>query len=833
MDNKNPNKSNNWLSEQECNTKGFCYHELDESGNILTVNQHWQNFSGYNMDEVLGKFAGNYVSNATIQNIQRNFPILKDYGEVNSVYFSFIKQDGSSTDVLLFGRSEYDNDDRFVKTHCWFVPVSYLLKGKENLLEILNFIEESQDRTRDKFNHSKWLINTLDSLIFVTKGRVITQANKAALEFFNCQNLAELNQNVPDETLSNMLTMTCKSCHKKLLTGPPCFSIENPTTKKTHYFDCQASPIEHAEGEDILVLNDITEANRIRAELSNQKERSLQYLDVAKVMMVGLDPKGNINLINQAGAKLLGYSKSELLGKNWFELMLPKEERDQVYQYFLQLMADDTLFSEGFENYENHITTKNGERRLLSWKNALLKDEFGHTTGLLSSAEDVTEIRASQNELNFLAHHDTLTKLDNRQSMEIRLDQIIKQAKRNNSAFGICFIDLDNFKFVNDSYGHSTGDELLVAVAERITNTVRESDTVVRFGGDEFIIIVEDIENVEHFENVAKKLIRAFKQPVQFSEYKMPVTMSMGLSFYPQDADNIESLVQTADIAMYEAKRKGKNQYALYDPKMSSIALKRAKLQQEMVTGLQEKQFTLYYQPQVDQINQEVVGIEALVRWQHPHRGLVLPEEFIDVAETAGLIIPLGEQVLRQACEDIAFLHDNNHFNGYVSVNISGVQIEHKTFMGMVKEVLEDTQIDPKLLEMEITESVVMSAPDHWSALFKQLKSIGLKIAIDDFGTGYSSLSHLSKLPLDKIKIDKSFIHQLKDDEKARTVTQAIINLSNSMNMVSIAEGIETKEQQAFLAEQNCHIGQGYLFAKPMTRAELTSWLSTFDCKTA
>jgi len=817
--------SNTWWSKERCDAEGFCYHQLDLFGNILEVNQAWLDLAGAQKSEVIGRFAGEFVTSETFQNIERNFPILKDYGEVDNVYFQFISSCNTLTDVLLIGRSEYDESGQFVRTHCRFSPLEHFTSDSGKLLEFFQHLDHSNSKLRDEKNYLDWVLNSLPNLVLIIVDDKITRANKPLLDFYDAQTIAEFNHSLPKSFREQLLEVVSTNCKKCLLSGKPCFELINPRTQKVHLYDCNVHLIQNTENENVVILTDITQTVDVQNQLINEQFMSQQYLEVTKVMIVALDRHGLITMINPAGCDVLGYESEELIGQNWFDIVIDTDDTRPIKQYFHQLMSGDQEVS---QTYDNEVVTKSGEKRLLSWKNAILKDHRGNITGLISSAEDVTDFRASQKELNYLAHHDVLTGLDNRKSLEIKIDQVLKAAHRNHTLVAVCFIDLDNFKTINDNYGHDVGDELLISVADRLRHTIRENDILARFGGDEFVIVLEDIKHTHEVANIAQKLVEAFSQPLTFSHLSMTMTLSLGVSVYPSDGMDCNALFQSADTAMYEAKRKGKNQFALYNHEMSLANKHRAQLQQELIVAVAEEQFVIFYQPQLDDSAQKVVGVEALVRWQHPKKGLIPPDDFIGLAEEVGLIIQIGRYVLRQACLDIKQLHDEKVFDGYVSVNISGVQIDSEQFFGTVEDILQETQIQPTLLEVEITESVVMTKPDRWIALFKDLKSIGLKIAIDDFGTGYSSLSQLSKLPLDKLKIDKSFVKDLPHDDKARSVAQAIINLSHSMNMETLAEGIETHEQNQYLNEQNCKIGQGYLFAKPMPLAKLKTWLKDY-----
>ncbi len=812
-----------WWSKQACDEKGVCYHSVNQDGNILDVNQAWLNYLGLFREDVIGQHCGQFVTSDSLLSLQKNLSLLIKSVQVNSISLRFKTPSQRGGEVLLSSRSEHDAAGNFIRTHCWFAPLDFFLENNSQWGHFLDDIETLHYELRKERNCLNSVLNSVSSFILILQDQQIIRANQPLLDFLQCKSVTELSDQLPLLFKESLLSKVKACCQKSLLTVQPCFELLNPKTQIMHYFDCEVNQIALSDNERVVVLNDITLATTIRLELDYEKSLSQRYLNVVPIIIVALDVNANVTLVNHAGCAMLGYSQDELIGQNWFEMVIEAESVPTLKHVFLQIVLGHQPYP---ESYENEVICKDGSKRLLSWRNALLTDDSGHVVGTLSSAEDVTELRVVQKNNAFLAHHDALTGLDNRKSLEIHLEQAIKKSHRKHEKFAVCFIDLDNFKIINDSYGHKAGDGLLLSVTDRIKKTIRESDTLARFGGDEFVILLDEIGSEEDVVNTAQKLVDLFKTPMEFCGYSAMSSMSMGVSVYPDDGADSGQLLQLADVAMYDAKNRGKNQFSLYNQEMTVKAVRRASLQEELTAAVTEKQFLVHYQPQLAQQNQTVLGIEALVRWQHPEKGLIAPDNFICLSEEVGLIVPIGEFVLRQACQDIQILHAEEGFQGYVSVNISGVQIENNQFLSMVENVLFETKVDPNLIEMEITESVVMSNPEQWIELFKRLKLLGVKLAIDDFGTGYSSLSQLSQLPLDKLKIDKSFVKDLGHDHKARAVAEAIINLSKSMNMVSLAEGVETQAQNDFLTEKNCSIGQGFLFAKPMPLEVLKEWLA-------
>lgn len=427
--------------------------------------------------------------------------------------------------------------------------------------------------------------------------------------------------------------------------------------------------------------------------------------------------------------------------------------------------------------------------------------------------------------LNHMSYHDHLTNLPNRLQLNDRLNQALQQAKRNEQKVAVLFLDLDRFKNINDTLGHSNGDLLLQRVAKRLANCMRECDTVARLGGDEFIIVLPNIFDAMEAAKVAQRVLEAMGQPFTLDEHELVVTTSIGISMYPADGQNFETLVRNADNAMYRAKEQGRNKYQFYTRAMNVVALERLTLENNLRKALKQDELVCYYQPIIDLYSGEIIGMEALARWQHPERGMIFPDKFISLAEETGLIVPLGEWVLRTACLQTKAWQDAGLLPMYISVNISARQFRHAGLVDMVRTVLQETELDPQLLQLEITESVAVYNEDRVSAKLRSLRNLGIRIAIDDFGTGYSSLGSLKKFPFDSLKIDKSFIHNITVDPYDAAIAETIIALANNLHLNVIAEGVEDETQLAFLMEHGCSAMQGYLFCKPQPREEIEKTL--------
>ena len=461
-----------------------------------------------------------------------------------------------------------------------------------------------------------------------------------------------------------------------------------------------------------------------------------------------------------------------------------------------------------------------------------LWNDDGTLRGVIEFSRDLTahiqlqnELQINKKHLDHLAYYDPLTDLPNRILLTDRLSQAVIKASRNDQKLAILYIDLDNFKQINDSVGHAVGDEVLKIISVRLKESVREEDTVARLGGDEFTIILEEINTSNDAAIVAQNLIQLFQNPCHVNFDKYILTCSIGISIYPQDADNSVDLLRNADAAMFQAKERGRNTFQFYTQDMTVQAHERVLLENQLRHALAQEEFVVYYQPQFSCAANKIIGMEALVRWEHPDRGLVMPMEFIPLAEVSGLIIPLGEWVLQTACRQMSIWRNAGLEPGRVAVNLSGKQLQKKELLQTVLSILVETACHPEWLELEVTEGFIMDHPEESINTLKAIKALGIELAIDDFGTGYSSLAYLKRLPINRLKIDQSFVRDIPEDLDDMAITRAIIALGKSLNLKVIAEGVETETQQSFLRVEGCDEMQGYLYSRPIPTDEMTRML--------
>ncbi|GAA5175318.1 EAL domain-containing protein [Niveibacterium umoris] len=559
----------------------------------------------------------------------------------------------------------------------------------------------------------------------------------------------------------------------------------------------------------IGVVSDVTERREMEDKL---RQASVVFRTTAEGIAI-MDAERRIVSVNPAFSSLTGFSLTDVLGCNPDEFLHARRHSDSFYA---RLEASE----QGYWNGEISCRKKNGGM-FPAWEHVCaVRDEAGSAVQFVLAFSDISAIREAEAQLNHLAYHDALTGLGNRHLLADSLETEIERARRSGMPLVLLFIDLDGFKTINDTLGHAIGDALLKEIAERLRKTIRRSDTAVRLGGDEFFVIAPDVARVEDAASLAEKILQAIAAPIQAGGEHLIVSGSIGIAIFPANGEDGDFLIRAADSAMYDAKARGRNRYCFYAPDMAARALERMTIEQGLRRALEHGHFELHYQPVVSLSDQRVVAFEALLRWQHPERGLIGPERFIPVAEECGLIEPIGRWVLRAACQQGAQWLAQGHAPCVMAVNVSARQFGAEDFIDTVRTLLADTGFPPEQLELEITESTLQEI-GHSQFVLDALKVIGIRIAVDDFGTGFSSLSLLKHLPIDRLKIDRSFVTDLPHDVNDVAITRAIVALSHTLELQMTAEGIETAEQLGFLRELGCQCGQGYLFARPAPAAEL------------
>lgn len=554
------------------------------------------------------------------------------------------------------------------------------------------------------------------------------------------------------------------------------------------------------------VTRDVSE--RMRAE--EKLRLSAAVVESTQEGIIITDAEGRIVAVNRAFTVITGYCEAEVIGHKPEFLSSGRHSRE-----FYQAMWASIQTTGGWQG-ELWNRRKNGEVYPEWLAISVVRDaddKIIHYVGVFS---DISQLKQSQSQLEYLAHHDPLTGLPNRLLFTARLEHALERVARHAKGGAVLFLDLDRFKHVNDSLGHTVGDELLRQVADRLRHAVRREDTVARQGGDEFTVLIENLSEGEDAAMLAEHLIHALVDPFEVEGRRLFLGVSIGISVYPQDGDTVEQLLRNADAAMYRAKEEGRNTYRFYTEEMTALALEHIELQSQLRQAIAREQLVLHYQPQVNLRDGGLVGLEALVRWEHPEQGLIPPVKFIPMAEDTGLIVPLGEWVLRAACVQGKRWLDQGLAFGRISVNVAGKQLQRGDLLAVVRRALADSGLPPQHLELEITENFVMKEAERAIDLLRAVRELGVKLAIDDFGTGYSSLAYLKLLPFDKLKIDKGFVRDLAHDENDAAIARAVIALGHSLQFTVIAEGVETEAQRGRLLRDGCDQAQGYLYGRPM-----------------
>jgi len=572
---------------------------------------------------------------------------------------------------------------------------------------------------------------------------------------------------------------------------------------------CALDPLRPGEG-SIWVYADIT----ARKEAEEKLRLSATVLEhIADAVMV-VDIEGVIVAVNPAFTQITGYTEAEAVGQH--SSLTRSGRHDDL---FYQTMWDE-LIASGFWRGEIWRRRKNGEIYLEWLTISAVRDTRALTTHYVGVCSDITIIKQAQEKLDHLAHHDPLTALPNRLLFHDRLQHALQRATRDEEQLAILFIDLDRFKNVNDTLGHHIGDELLQQVAAQLSARLRDGDTLARLGGDEFIVLLEKVDGQYGATQVAEKLVTMFEQPFLVAGHELFVTCSVGVSLFPGDAQDLNMLIRNADVAMYQAKARGRNGYRFYAPSMTGEGIERLRLETFLRRSIEKNEIFLNYQPQVEIDTGRLVGVEALVRWNHPELGLIAPARFIPLAEDSGFINQLGKWVLDEACRQMMRWQEQGLRVPKIAVNLSVKQFERGSIAGMVAAILAETGLEPQRLQLEVTESVIMNTGDALGFI-NDLHAIGVGLAIDDFGTGYSSLAYLKQLPVQTLKIDRSFIKDISTDANDEAIAIAIIQLGKSMHLSVIAEGVETQEQAAFLLRHGCKLAQGYFYSKPVLAQDM------------
>lgn len=771
----------------------------DAHGLITFANQSWLRALGYSEQDLIGKPFTTVLS-------PNNPPGLAE--EINAKTYAggwrgeclHLRKDGTDMPVFLSTGLLHDHAGQTTGVFGLAQDISEHKKAESELL-LKNALLEAQAET------------TIDGILAVDESLKIILYNQQFVSMWNLPPSA-LHQADDTEMLAHIL---------KQVKDPDSF-LEHVRYIRKHNYEKSKGEILLADGRvieryssplvdpkgcyhgRIWYLRDIT--SRVRSE-----ERLLLWSRVLDQSAEGIficDPREQILLVNTAFEKLTGYSATDAMGKTP-RILKSGQQSKAFYAEMWKSISDTGTWSGEIWNRR-----KNGEL-FVEWLSiSAVCDKKGPVTHYVGIFSDITVRKQAEERVVHLAHHDALTDLPNRVLLMDRLGQLTKSAQRRKTKIAAVFIDLDRFKEVNDSLGHDAGDALLQIVAKRISNSVRQEDTVARIGGDEFVVIFQGLQQIKDAAGLTQRMLACVVEPVLLRGLEITVTASMGISLFPDDASTAEDMIRNADAAMYQAKGAGRNSYQFYTSDLNKRALELLSMENALRRGIDRREFVLHYQPQIDIPSGRIVGAEALVRWNHPELGLLMPGKFISIAEERGLIARLGGWVVEEASRQAALWQRSGSFQLPIAVNVSAVQFRQKDFIQHLARTVREHGVAPSFLELELTESIVMRDAESTIQILRTLNEMGFQLSIDDFGTGYSSLSYLRRFPLSKIKIDQSFVADATRDEGAASIVTAVISLARSLKLKVIAEGVQTPEQLHMLRAQRCDQAQGYLFSRAL-----------------
>lgn len=780
----------------------LAYQSLDAQGNLLEVNACWRLMMGYEDIEVIGKPFLSLLEAGQEEKFQRCFSVFKEKDHLKNITYRLKTKSGERLDIQIDGQIVRNSEHQFAQAHCLLTNLTEKHKMDGQLALFRQLIDHSNDAL----------------FVIDAKTSQVIDINRASCNYLGYSREQLIGKRVVDFSQTNPNF----DCWEKMLSAiqndkdhSALFDSVHLTADGREIAVEISSKLLEANGEQVLLstARDITERKQAEIE-TRQKSDFLQ----AVIDCIG-DPVRVINTDYQV-------IKSNRAANDYYYQCMQQEGKFCYSKMHKEAPCAICPLESVIKNRRpatrvHEHTMENGELRTFELMASPLYDSGDNIMGLVESSRDITDhiaiqksLQEKEKSLDYLAHHDPLTKLPNRLLFKDRLTQALRHAKRNNHLVGLLFIDLDEFKEINDSFGHSLGDLLLIKVSERLQHHVRDYDTISRLGGDEFTIIIEDVKQPKDLSFIAQKLLRAFDEPVVLDGQQLHAGLSIGISLYPNDAEQSEALLRNADTAMYRAKDLGKNRYEFYTQEMTEQALERVRMVSAMRNAIEQEQFVLHYQPQIDLIDNRIIGAEALIRWHDPQMGNIGPDSFIPLAEKTGMITLIDGWVMNTVCSDIRKWQQAGYDVPRISLNISARHFGNNSLTKEITAILDKHQCSSEMIELEITEGVIMNNSTRVGRELEEIREMGIRLAIDDFGTGYSSLSYLKALPLDRLKIDHSFIRDIPQDLNDQAIARAIIAMSDSLGLEVIAEGMETEEQRQFLLDEGCRYAQGFLFSK-------------------
>jgi diguanylate cyclase (GGDEF)-like protein/PAS domain S-box-containing protein len=780
----------------------------DTNANIIFANQAWLRALGYSEQELLGKSFHFILSANNPPGLAEEIDSKTFAGGWRGECFQRCK-DGTDLPVLLSTGLLKDRDGRTTGVFGVARDIAQRRRAEQEIL-FKNTLLEAQAET------------TIDGILAVDESNRIILSNQQFVSMWGIP--AGLVQAGDDSQLLAFVVSRLENPQRFLEKVQYLYSRREEKSrdelrlKDGRTFDRYSSPLIDSTGVyrgRIWYFRDITE--RVKAE--ERLQLWSRVLDQSAEAIFVCDPQERILLVNSAFVQLTGFSTEEAVGKT--PRILQSGRQDRAFYAALWKSLSET----GMWRGEMWNRRKSGEFYVEWLSISAIYDSRGAVTHYVGIFSDITARKQAEERMVHLGHFDALTDLPNRQLLMDRLNQLIKASQRTKTKIGVVFIDLDRFKDVNDSLGHDAGDVLLQESAKRFSEVVRSEDTVARIGGDEFVVVLQDVHGLQDVAAAAGRLLASLSRPMALRDYELTVTASMGISVCPDDTTNAQELIRNADSAMYLAKESGRNAYHFYTSGLHQRALEMLSTENALRRAIDHREFVLHYQPQIDIRTGSVIGAEALIRWNHPELGLVMPGKFINIAEERGLIVPIGRWVIEEAARQAAVWNSSEQLSFPIAVNVSAVQFRQRDFVEHVASATRSHGIAPHRLELELTESIIMRDAENAIKVIERLHGMDFQLSIDDFGTGYSSLSYLRRFPIHKIKIDQSFVADLLKDESAGNIVTAVIGLARSLKLKVIAEGVQQKEQLEILRAQGCDEAQGFLFSRAITSGEFEKFV--------
>jgi len=782
---------------------------------LLTHKSIWsdQSFINYGLDKATTKptyeLFWSHIVPEDVEMAQSKIQEAIKSGEVVSLTCHLRKENGEIVTLLINGQAIKDGDGKPIKLIGTTQDITEQMEIKEQNKELYQLVEYASNE-----------IYILDAktlqYLYVNKGacEALGYTKEELLEM----HVKDINPFLENRTIHQLRVRLIDVSHvfKKTLHKRKDGSLYHV---RSYLYKFQY------EGKEAIAIFSMDISETIELELQNQREARI--LNSIHDAVIATDREGKIMSWNGGSHTLFGYSAEEMLGKD-ISTIYSASEQFSCEKLFAILNKQKSFEIEG------SMITKNHTKLICDISLSVSKNEEGKIDGYIGFIQDITKQKETQKllelqteKLEYQAYHDVLTDLPNRALFKERLSQTLMNAKREKERFALLFIDLDHFKNINDTLGHDVGDAVLIESASRMESLLREEDTLARLGGDEFTIIIKNIANIIAPSIVANKIINSLKQPMKIFNNNLYLTTSIGISIYPDDAMNTIDLLKFSDSAMYKAKGEGRDCYQYYASDMTKNVYERVVMENSIRIALKEDQFVVYYQPQYDIKQNKIVGMEALVRWMHPQKGIISPDKFIPLSEETGAVIDIDRIVMQKAMQQFALWYKKGLNPGVLSLNLGMKQLHQEDYLPTLFHHIEELSFNAKWLEIEVTEGQIMKDPKSSIEKLQEIHNLGIEIAIDDFGTGYSSLAYLKKLPLDKLKIDKSFVDELPNNEEDVAIAKSIIALGKSLNFKLIAEGVENVEQRDFLKQSDCDMIQGYFYSKPLSAQDMEALLQS------